>query len=86
MRIPQVRFKNINALIGEWEIDLTHSVFESYGIVVHTFEMRMEGCDESHCGAWRTSAIVVKSRSSVDMTCCCFVSDLSPVPRISVPQ
>jgi exonuclease SbcC len=32
MKILQVRFKNLNSLVGEWEIDLTHSAFTSDGI------------------------------------------------------
>lgn len=36
MRILQVRFKNLNSLIGEWNIDLTHPSFTSYGIFAIT--------------------------------------------------
>ncbi|WP_373530929.1 AAA family ATPase [Vampirovibrio sp.] len=36
MRILQVRFKNLNSLIGEWEIDLTHPAFLSDGIFAIT--------------------------------------------------
>ena len=32
MRILKVRFKNLNSLVGEWEIDLTHPAFVSEGI------------------------------------------------------
>lgn len=32
MKILQVRFKNLNSLGGEWEIDLTHPAFTSDGI------------------------------------------------------
>jgi len=32
MRILQVRFKNLNSLAGEWQIDLTHPAFSSDGI------------------------------------------------------
>ncbi|SES86903.1 exonuclease SbcC [Nitrosospira multiformis] len=32
MKILQVRFKNLNSLLGEWEIDLTHPAFTSDGI------------------------------------------------------
>jgi exonuclease SbcC len=32
MKILQVRFKNLNSLVGEWEIDLTHPAFTSNGI------------------------------------------------------
>lgn len=32
MKILQVRFKNLNSLVGEWEIDLTHPAFTSDGI------------------------------------------------------
>jgi exonuclease SbcC len=36
MRILQVRFKNLNSLLGEWEIDLTHPAFASDGIFAIT--------------------------------------------------
>ncbi|MDQ6992380.1 MAG: AAA family ATPase [Mariprofundus sp.] len=36
MRILQIRFKNLNSLIGEWEIDLTHPRFASDGIFAIT--------------------------------------------------
>lgn len=36
MRILQVRFKNLNSLVGEWEIDLAHSTFVSDGIFAIT--------------------------------------------------
>ena len=36
MRILQIRFKNLNSLTGEWEIDLTHPVFASDGIFAIT--------------------------------------------------
>jgi len=36
MRILQVRFKNLNSLVGEWEIDLTHPAFASDGIFAVT--------------------------------------------------
>jgi len=36
MRILQVRFKNLNSLVGEWQIDLTHPVFTSDGIFAIT--------------------------------------------------
>lgn len=36
MRILQVRFKNLNSLVGEWEIDLTHPAFVSDGIFAIT--------------------------------------------------
>ncbi len=32
MRILKIRFKNLNSLVGEWEIDLTHPAFVSDGI------------------------------------------------------
>ena len=32
MKILQVRFRNLNSLVGEWEIDLTHPAFTSDGI------------------------------------------------------
>ncbi len=32
MRILQVRFKNLNSLVGEWQIDLTHPTFVFDGI------------------------------------------------------
>jgi len=36
MRILRIRFRNLNSLIGEWEIDLTHQAFASDGIFVIT--------------------------------------------------
>lgn len=36
MRILQVRFKNLNSLVGEWEIDLRHPAFASDGIFAIT--------------------------------------------------
>jgi len=36
MRILQVRFKNLNSLVGEWEIELTHPAFASDGIFAIT--------------------------------------------------
>ena len=36
MRIQQVRFKNLNSLAGEWEIDLTKPAFTSDGIFAIT--------------------------------------------------
>ena len=36
MRILQIRFKNLNSLVGEWEIDLTHPAFTSDGIFAIT--------------------------------------------------
>ena len=36
MRILQIRFKNLNSLVGEWAIDLTHPAFLSDGIFVIT--------------------------------------------------
>ena len=36
MRILRVRFKNLNSLVGEWEIDLTHPAFTSDGIFAIT--------------------------------------------------
>jgi DNA repair protein SbcC/Rad50 len=36
MRILQVRFKNLNSMVGEWEIDLTHPAFVSDGIFAIT--------------------------------------------------
>ncbi|MEJ1360566.1 MAG: AAA family ATPase [Candidatus Sedimenticola sp. (ex Thyasira tokunagai)] len=36
MRILQVRFKNLNSLVGEWQIDLTHLAFASDGIFAIT--------------------------------------------------
>ncbi len=36
MRILQVRFKNLNSLVGEWLIDLTHPAFTSDGIFAIT--------------------------------------------------
>ena len=36
MRILQIRFKNLNSLVGEWQIDLTHQAFVSDGIFAIT--------------------------------------------------
>lgn len=36
MRILKVRFKNLNSLVGEWEIDLAHPAFVSDGIFAIT--------------------------------------------------
>lgn len=36
MRILQVRFKNLNSLVGEWEIDLLHPAFAADGIFAIT--------------------------------------------------
>ena len=36
MRILQVRFKNLNSLVGEWQIDLTHPAFAVDGIFAIT--------------------------------------------------
>ncbi|MBF0190126.1 MAG: AAA family ATPase [Magnetococcales bacterium] len=36
MRILQVRFKNLNSLVGEWSMDLTHPAFVADGIFVIT--------------------------------------------------
>jgi DNA repair protein SbcC/Rad50 len=36
MRILQVRFKNLNSLVGEWQIDLTHPDFSADGIFAIT--------------------------------------------------
>lgn len=36
MRILQVRFKNLNSLVGEWEIDFTHPAFAPEGLVAIT--------------------------------------------------
>ncbi|MGZ8196648.1 MAG: AAA family ATPase, partial [Methylosarcina sp.] len=36
MRILQIRFKNLNSLVGEWMIDLTHPAFSSDGIFAIT--------------------------------------------------
>ena len=36
MRIQQVRFKNLNSLVGEWQIDLMHPAFTSEGIFAIT--------------------------------------------------
>ena len=36
MKIQQVRFKNLNSLVGEWHIDLTHPSFASDGIFAIT--------------------------------------------------
>lgn len=36
MKIKKIRFKNLNSLVGEWEIDLTHTAFVSNGIFAIT--------------------------------------------------
>lgn len=36
MKILKVRFKNLNSLVGEWEIDLTHPAYTSDGIFAIT--------------------------------------------------
>lgn len=36
MRILQIRFKNLNSLVGEWQIDLTHPDFATDGIFAIT--------------------------------------------------
>ncbi|HRR34961.1 MAG TPA: SbcC/MukB-like Walker B domain-containing protein [Kiritimatiellia bacterium] len=36
MKILQIRFKNLNSLVGEWHIDLTHPAFVSDGIFAIT--------------------------------------------------
>ena len=36
MKILNLRFKNLNSLVGEWEIDLTHPTFASDGIFAIT--------------------------------------------------
>ena len=36
MKILQVRFRNLNSLVGEWEVDFTHPDFESNGILAIT--------------------------------------------------
>ncbi|MBF0629254.1 MAG: AAA family ATPase [Magnetococcales bacterium] len=36
MRILQIRFKNLNSLVGEWQIDLTHPAYVLDGIFVIT--------------------------------------------------
>ena len=36
MRILNIRFKNLNSLVGEWEIDLSHPAFASDGIFAIT--------------------------------------------------
>lgn len=36
MRILQLRFRNLNSLVGEWEIDLQHPAFSSDGIFAIT--------------------------------------------------
>ncbi len=36
MKILQVRFRNLNSLVGEWEVDFTHSAFEANGIFAIT--------------------------------------------------
>src|SRR5512137_2084080 len=36
MKILQIRFKNLNSLVGEWKIDLTHPAFASDGVFAIT--------------------------------------------------
>ncbi|MDP3479738.1 MAG: AAA family ATPase [Desulfoprunum sp.] len=36
MKILQIRLKNLNSLVGEWEIDLTHPAYETGGIFAIT--------------------------------------------------
>lgn len=36
MKILQVRFRNLNSLVGEWEVDFTHPAYESNGIFAIT--------------------------------------------------
>jgi len=36
MIIQQIRFKNLNSLVGEWKIDLTHPSYTSDGIFAIT--------------------------------------------------
>lgn len=36
MKIQQIRFKNLNSLVGEWKIDLTHPAFVADGIFAIT--------------------------------------------------
>ncbi|MGI6139535.1 MAG: AAA family ATPase [Candidatus Hydrogenedentales bacterium] len=36
MRILQIRFNNLNSLVGEWQVDLTHPAFTSDGIFAIT--------------------------------------------------
>jgi len=36
MKILQVRFRNLNSLVGEWEVDFTHPDFETNGIFAIT--------------------------------------------------
>ena len=36
MKIEQIRFKNLNSLVGEWQIDLTHADFACDGIFAIT--------------------------------------------------
>ena len=36
MRILQIRFKNLNSLVGEWDIDLTHPAYSAEGIFAIT--------------------------------------------------
>ncbi len=36
MKILQIRLKNLNSLVGEWEIDLTHPAYETEGIFAIT--------------------------------------------------
>ena len=36
MRILEVRFKNLNSLVGEWRIDFTHPAYTADGIFAIT--------------------------------------------------
>jgi exonuclease SbcC len=36
MRILGVRFKNLNSLVGEWQVDFTHPAYASDGIFAIT--------------------------------------------------
>lgn len=36
MKILRIRFKNLNSLVGEWDIDFSHHAFSSHGIFVIT--------------------------------------------------
>jgi exonuclease SbcC len=36
MRVLQIRFKNLNSLVGEWQIDMTNPAYVSNGIFAIT--------------------------------------------------
>ena len=59
MRILRVRFKNLNSLVGEWQIDLMHPAFASDGIFAITGPNSFLGAPE----AVEAAAMAVTSRA-----------------------